>query len=43
MAGDEGIYRVRVGNYRVVYRVYDRVLMILVVLVGHRREIYRRL
>lgn len=36
-------YRIRVGNYRVVYSIEDEVLLILVVRVGHRREIYKNL
>ncbi len=36
-------YRVRVGEYRIVYEVRDRVLVVLVVAVGDRREIYKRL
>jgi len=35
--------RVRVGDYRIVYEVKDRVLVILVLAIGHRREIYKRL
>jgi len=31
-----------VGEYRILYQVQDRVLPILVVAVGHRREVYRR-
>lgn len=34
-------YRLRVGDYRVIYEVTDAQLVILVVGVGHRREIYR--
>ncbi|HEY2579923.1 MAG TPA: type II toxin-antitoxin system RelE/ParE family toxin [Streptosporangiaceae bacterium] len=34
-------YRLRVGDYRVIYEVMDGQLVILVVGVGHRREIYR--
>jgi mRNA interferase RelE/StbE len=34
-------YRLRVGDYRVIYDVMDDQLVILVVGVGHRREIYR--
>ena len=34
-------WRVRVGDYRVIYEIHDRVLQILVITVGHRREIYR--
>ena len=36
-----GGYRLRVGDYRVLYRIQDEVLLILVVEIGHRREIYR--
>ena len=43
MKGEEDLYRVRSGEYRVVYAVRDEVLMVLVVRVGHRREIYRGL
>ena len=33
-------YRVRVGNYRILYRIEDEVLVVIVVKVGHRKEIY---
>ena len=36
-------YRIRVGDYRIVYEIRDRLLVILVVSVGHRRDIYRGL
>ncbi|WP_027942376.1 type II toxin-antitoxin system RelE/ParE family toxin [Amycolatopsis taiwanensis] len=41
LAGGEGEWRVRTGDYRVVYEIRDRVLVVLVVAVVHRREIYR--
>jgi mRNA interferase RelE/StbE len=34
--------RVRVGDYRIIYTVDDDVLLIVVVLLGHRREVYRQ-
>ena len=34
--------RVRVGDYRIVYTVEDDVLLVLVVRLGHRRDIYER-
>ena len=34
-------YRLRVGDYRVLYLIEDAELLILVVDVGHRREVYR--
>lgn len=38
-----GLRRVRVGDYRIVYEVLDDALVVLVVRVAHRREVYRRL
>ncbi len=34
-------WRIRVGDYRVIYEIHDRVLQVIVITVGHRREIYR--
>ncbi len=34
--------RVRVGDYRIVYTVVDDVLLVVVVTVGHRRDVYDR-
>jgi len=34
-------WRIRVGDYRVTYEIHDRELQVLVITVGHRREIYR--
>ena len=34
-------WRIRVSDYRVIYEIHDRVLQIIVITVGHRREIYR--
>ena len=39
LSGDEK-YRIRVGNYRILYSVEDDILVVYVVKVGHRREIY---
>ena len=36
------LHRIRIGTYRVVYEVHDRELVIVVVKVAHRREVYRR-
>lgn len=41
LTGSDLLYRLRVGDYRVVYEIHDDRLLILVVKVGHRREIYR--
>jgi mRNA interferase RelE/StbE len=34
-------WRIRVDDYRVIYEIHDRVLQIIVITVGHRREVYR--
>jgi mRNA interferase RelE/StbE len=41
--GAARLYRRRVGDYRILYEVYDEEQQIVIVRVGHRREIYRRL
>ena len=42
LQGNEELYRVRAGDYRIVYQIRDTVLLVLVVQIGHRGEIYRR-
>ena len=34
-------WRLRVGDYRIIYEIHDRVLQVIVIAIGHRREIYR--
>jgi len=43
LPGAERTYRIRIGDYRVVYSVLENVLRIEVIRVGHRRDIYRKL
>jgi mRNA interferase RelE/StbE len=40
LVGEDDAYRVRVGVYRVVYEVLDDRLLVHVVRVGHRRDVY---
>lgn len=35
------LFRVRVGDYRILYQIEDDVLVVLVVHVGHRKDVYR--
>lgn len=37
----EDLYRIRQGDYRVVYSIADNVLIVLVIRIGHRRDVYR--
>ena len=41
LQGEKNTYRIRVGDYRVVYDVHSSVLLIVVLRVGHRSEVYR--
>jgi len=41
LAGRSNLYRVRQGNYRVIYFVDDQSRVVDVVKVGHRRDVYR--
>lgn len=41
LVGEDTAWRLRVGDYRIVYDVFDDVLTVLIVRAGHRREIYR--
>ena len=41
LSGEEGIFRIREGDYRIIYRIEQEVLTVLVVKIGHRREVYR--
>jgi len=34
-------YRVRVGDYRIIYEVFDDRIVVVVVRIGHRREVYK--
>ena len=42
LQGVEDLYRIRVGDYRVIYRIRDKAVVVLVVKIGHRREVYGR-
>ncbi|MEI6832324.1 MAG: type II toxin-antitoxin system RelE/ParE family toxin [Candidatus Omnitrophota bacterium] len=34
-------YRIRCGNYRILYSIEDDILIVLIVKVGHRKDVYR--
>jgi mRNA interferase RelE/StbE len=42
MKGNQELYRIRVGDWRIVYSIFDDVLLVLVVDVGSRQGIYRK-
>ena len=41
LKGYKNSYRIRVGDYRVIYEIEDKVLRILVIAIGHRKDIYK--
>ncbi|THJ21873.1 MAG: type II toxin-antitoxin system RelE/ParE family toxin [Nitrospira sp. CG24D] len=41
LAGEEDLYRIREGDYRIIYTIQDKQLIVLVVKIGDRKEIYR--
>lgn len=43
LAGEDNLYRVREGEYRIIYTIQDKELIVLVVKIGHRKEVYRKL
>jgi mRNA interferase RelE/StbE len=43
LEGEDDLYRMRVGDWRIVYTVKNRELIVLVLRIGHRGDIYRKL
>ena len=43
MKGDNPFHKIRVGDYRIVYEIQDDILLILIIKIGHRKDIYRSL
>jgi len=41
LQGDENLWRIRVGAYRIVYEIHDERLTVLVIRIGDRNDIYR--
>ncbi|CAB4893067.1 unannotated protein [freshwater metagenome] len=42
LVGGAGEWRVRTGDYRVIYEIHDDELLVLVLQLGHRRDVYQR-
>jgi mRNA interferase RelE/StbE len=41
LVGSDRTYRLRIGDYRVIYDIHDSTLIVLVVRIRHRRDVYR--
>ncbi|MGD9560757.1 MAG: type II toxin-antitoxin system RelE/ParE family toxin [Pyrinomonadaceae bacterium] len=42
LKGTDNAYRIRIGEYRLIYEIKEDRLIVLVIKIGHRREVYRR-
>lgn len=43
LKGNNQLYRVRLGDYRIVYEIRDRELVVVVIKIGHRSDVYKHL
>ena len=43
LVGADNAYRIRVGDYRIVYQIEDRVLIVWIIRIAHRKDVYRGL
>lgn len=41
LSGKDNVYRTRVGKYRILYEIYDAKVLVLVVGIDHRRDVYK--
>lgn len=42
LQGFDNMYRIRIGDYRIIYEIHDNILLVLIVEVGHRGSVYRK-
>lgn len=40
LSGNDDFYRIRIGDFRVIYQIQDKILLILIVKIGYRKEVY---
>lgn len=43
LKGSTNLFRIRHGNYRVIYQINKNVLIVTIITIGHRKEIYKKL
>lgn len=41
LKGNSSLYRIRCGDYRIIYTIEDQLLLIIIIEIGHRKDIYR--
>ncbi len=42
LSGGDNTYRLRSGDYRVLYQIHDEILLVIIAGVGHRKKVYRK-
>jgi len=43
MKGDNPFHKIRIGDYRIIYEIQDNILVILILKIGHRRDVYKNI
>lgn len=43
LKGNDNLYRIRAGDYRIVYQIHNKQLLVLVIRIGDRKYVYRNL
>jgi mRNA interferase RelE/StbE len=43
MKGDNPFHKIRIGDYRIIYEIQDDVLVILILKIGHRKDVYKNI
>lgn len=43
MKGNNTFHKLRAGDYRIIYEIHDDILVILIVKIGHRKDVYKKL
>ena len=43
LSGFENLYRIRAGDYRIIYQIIDDEIVVVVIRIGHRKDVYRLL
>jgi len=43
MKGNNSFHKIRSGDYRIIYEIHEEKVVILIVKIGHRKEVYKRL
>jgi mRNA interferase RelE/StbE len=41
LQGSVDLWRIRIGDFRVIYQIHDRQMLVIIVTIGHRSDIYR--